>query len=57
MICSCKPGQICMVCCPDIQKGDAISIDARYIANKASKDAGRIVKHLWIIFVALPRSY
>lgn len=36
----------------------AISADARYIAERAAiaakKASGRIVKHLWIIFVLLP---
>lgn len=31
-----------------------ISADAHFIAMSASKDAGRIIKHLWIIFVLLP---
>jgi hypothetical protein len=33
---------------------DAISADAHFIAMSASQDAGRIIKHLWIIFVLLP---
>ena len=33
---------------------DPISADAHFIATNASRDAGRIIKHLWIIFVALP---
>jgi hypothetical protein len=33
---------------------DPISADAHFIAMSASKDAGRIIKHLWIIFVLLP---
>lgn len=30
------------------------SADAHFIAMSASKDAGRIITHLWIIFVLLP---
>jgi len=33
---------------------DRVSADARFIAMSASKDASRIIKHLWIIFVLLP---
>jgi len=33
---------------------DQISADAHFIATNASRDAGRIIKHLWIIFVLLP---
>jgi hypothetical protein len=33
---------------------DPISADAHFIAMNASRDAGRIIKHLWIIFVLLP---
>jgi hypothetical protein len=33
---------------------DPVSADARFIAMSASKDAGRIITHLWIIFVLLP---
>lgn len=32
----------------------AHSADAQFIASSASRDAGRIIKHLWIIFVLLP---
>ncbi len=44
---------------PQAQAADAaISADARYIADHASlaaqRASGRIVKHLWIIFVLLP---
>jgi len=33
---------------------DPVSADAHFIAISASKDAGRIITHLWIIFVLLP---
>jgi hypothetical protein len=33
---------------------DPISADAHFIAISASANAGRIIKHLWIIFVLLP---
>jgi hypothetical protein len=33
---------------------DPISADAHFIAMSASRDAARIVKNLWIIFVLLP---
>lgn len=33
---------------------DPISADAHFISMSASRDAGRIIKHLWIIFVLLP---
>jgi hypothetical protein len=33
---------------------DPISADAHFISVSASRDAGRIIKHLWIIFVLLP---
>ena len=33
---------------------DPVSPDAHYIAEASQKAAGRIVKHLWIIFVCLP---
>jgi len=32
----------------------AVSADAHFIATSARADAGRIIKHLWIIFVLLP---
>ncbi len=31
-----------------------VSADAHFIAISAKADAGRIIKHLWIIFVLLP---
>jgi hypothetical protein len=33
---------------------DPISADAHFIVTNASRDAARIIKHLWIIFVILP---
>ena len=40
------------------EQGPTISPDAQYIAQRASEDAqkasGRIVTHMWIIFVLLP---
>jgi hypothetical protein len=33
---------------------DPISAGAHFIAMSARADAGRIIKHLWIIFVLLP---
>jgi hypothetical protein len=35
-------------------QSDPISADAHHIAASVTAGAGRIVKHLWIIFVALP---
>jgi hypothetical protein len=41
-----------------VSVSDPISADAHYIARcareAASEGSGRIVKHLWIIFVCLP---
>jgi len=46
------------VACEKTVAVDPISADAHYIAQCARDDAreasGRIVKHLWIIFVLLP---
>jgi hypothetical protein len=33
---------------------DPISADAKYIARATDDNSGRIIKHLWIIFVLLP---
>jgi hypothetical protein len=59
--CGCEPGQQCREClnipeekAPDVSTVDMISADAHYIVKCAHEDAGRIVKHLWIIFVLLP---
>jgi hypothetical protein len=38
----------------ELPKVDLVSGDAHFIATSASKDAGRIITHLWIIFVLLP---
>ncbi len=43
---------------PAADTEEPISADAHYVAQRAREDAreasGRIVKHLWIIFVVLP---
>ena len=57
--CGCGAEQRCSECIDILEEGetaavDLISPDAKYIARASRDAAGRIVMHLWIIFVMLP---